>query len=287
MTWFTLSLMSVFALAAAELTQQHLLNAKNAFNARASAVFTFLFQSLLTLPIIFLFSLQGELLDIFHRDTIFKLFAVSAVGSVAMVLYLKSFKVKNISISTIFVSGSTIVSTTLGIIFLNEGAYLSKFAGISLILSAIIILNIRNASLEKNHYFGLLAGALFGIAYTLDKSILLKINPLVYIFWAFFLVALFGFILNPKSVIDSAREKSARDYKPIIFSGFGYFLYNFFTFSAYRLGGEVGKIDAINNTQVFIIIFFEFFILKYTQSLALKLATALIAAIGIFMLRIE
>lgn len=284
MTWFTLSLMSVFALAAAELTQQHLLNAKNAFNERASAVFTFLFQSLLTLPIIFLFSLQGELLNIFHRDTIFKLFAVSVVGSVAMVFYLKSFKVKNISISTIFVSGSTIVSTTLGIIFLNEGAYLSKFAGIALILLAIIILNVRNASLEKNHYFGLLAGAMFGIAYTLDKSILLKVHPLVYIFWAFFLVALFGFILNPESVINSARGKSARAFKPIIFSGFGYFLYNFFTFFAYRLGGEVGKIDAINNTQVFIIILFEFFILKHSQSIVLKLTTALIAAMGIFVL---
>lgn len=284
MTWFTLSLLSVFALATAELTQQYLLNSKNAFNERASTVFTFLFQSLLTIPVIFVFSLQGKLFSVFNKDVIVQIFTVTVVASVAMVFYLRSFRVKNISFSTIFISGSTIVSTALGIMFLGEEVYISKFVGIFLVLLAIIILNIKNASLERNHYYGLLVGVMFGVAYTLDKSISLKVDPLIYIFWAFFLVALFGFLFNPKDVLSSVRGRTFSDYKPIIFSGFGYFFYNLSTFFAYRFGGEVGKIDAINNSQVFLIILFEFFILKHTKSIVLKLSTAVIAAIGVIIL---
>jgi drug/metabolite transporter (DMT)-like permease len=167
MLWFILSLLSVFALAAAELVQQYLLNLKNAFNERTSAVLTFLLQSLLVFPIILFSPYRSQLLTVFDRTIIFKLAAVTAIASVAMIFYLKSFKVKNISFSAIFVSCSVIVSTALGIIFLNESWHILKFIGIALILLAIFFLNYKNVGVEKNNYYGLAAGLMFGISYTL------------------------------------------------------------------------------------------------------------------------
>lgn len=284
MTWFILSLTSVFALAAAELTQQHLLNTKNPFSPRSSAVLTLLCQSLLTIPFILLTPLRYQLFDIFLENTRYQTIIVTLIASVAMVFYLKSFQVKNISLSAIFVSSSVIVSTFLGVIFFKESTSYIKLLGIFLILAAIVSLNYKNSILEKNHFFGLLAGMLFGISYTLDKSIVSNINPIVYIFWAFFLVALFGFLLNPKEVILSVRGKTLSAFKAILFSGVGYFLYNLLTFNAYVLGGEVGRIDAINNTQIFLIILFEYLILKQKESLGRKLLTALIAFAGILLL---
>jgi drug/metabolite transporter (DMT)-like permease len=284
MAWFYLSLLSVFALAAAELIQQRLMNLKNALNERTSAVLTFLFQSILALIIILLSPLRDQIFSIFYQEIIFKVLAVAIIASFSMIFYLKSFKVKNISISTIFISCSAIVSSVLGVIFLNESWHALKFLGIFLVLFAIFILNFKNFNLEKNHYYGLLAGLLFGISYTIDKSIVISINPLVYLFWAFFLVSAFGFILNPQNVINSIKGKAFNSFKLVFISGTGYFLYNFFTFTAYKMGGEVGRIDAINNSQIFLIIIFEFFILRNKQSIKRKLITAMIAVAGILIL---
>jgi drug/metabolite transporter (DMT)-like permease len=282
--WFILTILSIFALATAELMQQHLLNAKNAFDERASAVLTFLVQSLITVPFLFLFGVADQVFSVFDPTVFPRVLLVSLISSVAMIFYLKSFKVKNISISAIFVSFSAIVSTFLGIIFFAESTSVVKFFGIFLILMAIIMANYKNVILEKNHWYGLVAGCIFGICYTFDKSIILDIHPLVYIFWTFSMIAVWGFLLGTKRVVRSLKDKKLNAYKPIFISGVGYFLYNFFTFTAYRLGGEVGRIDAINNSQIFLIILFEFFILKHTQGTMRKILSAGLAVAGVLML---
>ncbi|NTW15648.1 MAG: hypothetical protein HGA38_04775, partial [Candidatus Moranbacteria bacterium] len=136
MTWFVLGLLSVLALAAAELTQQHLLNVKNAFTERTSAVLTFLFQSIFVLPIILLSGIADQLFSVFTPSVFPKAFSATLIASFAMVFYLRSFKVKNISISTIFTSFSVVVSTSLGIVFFSESGSFGKLLGIALILSA-------------------------------------------------------------------------------------------------------------------------------------------------------
>lgn len=284
MSWFILCLLSVFALAIGELTQQHLLKGKNSFNPRASAVLTFLFQFAVTVPLILFTPLRDEVFSVFKLNILPQLIVVTIISSLGMIFYLKSFQVKDISLSTIFISSSAIVSTFLGIIFFKESISLIKFLGIFLILISIVSLNFKSKILEKNHLYGLIAAVIFGVAYTLDKSIVSNIDPIIYIFWAFFLVAFFGFLFNPKEVLLSLKGKKITDFKPIVFSGMSYFLYNLFTFKAYVFGGEVGKIDAINNSQIFLIILFEYFILKHKGSIVRKLLTAFVAYIGVGLL---
>jgi drug/metabolite transporter (DMT)-like permease len=284
MTWFILTLLSVSALATAELTQQYLLNSKNAFSPRASAVLTFLFQSILAVPVLLLAGLNREIFSIFSVAVFPKILLVSFLGSILMIFYLKSFQVKNISISVIFQSLSMIVATILGIIFFSESLSYLKFIGIGLVLFSIILLNYKSSIIEKNHFYGLGAGVIFGILYTLDKSITFDIHPLIYIFWSFMMIAVWGFVLGRKEVIESLKNKKFNNFKPIIFSGVAYFLYNFFTFTAYTFGGEVGRIDAINNSQIFIIILFEFFILRHTKGVFIKIISTILAVVGIFIL---
>ncbi len=285
MTWFLLAICSVFALALGELMQQHLLHFKNQFSERTSAVLTFLFQSLLTAPVILFSPLRSQLFALFQPGLFPRVLIVTFIASIAMIFYLRSFKVKNISISAIFVSFSTVISTSLGIIFFHESLDPPKFLGIGLILGAIISLNLKNIHLEKNHFYGLLAGIMFGVTYSLDKSILITgIHPLIYVFWAFMLVPVFGFLFSIKEVITNLQGKKLTDFKSIYISGFGYFIYNLCTFFAYRLGGEVGRIDAINNSQIFLIILFEYFILKHQDALLRKIVTAAIAYTGVVIL---
>lgn len=284
MHWFAFSLISIFALAVAELTQQHLLNLKNPLSPRTSGVLTFLTQSIFAFPIIFLMGLSGQILSPFHLAVVIPIITVAFVASVAMIFYFKSFQVKNISFSTILISLSVVVSTTLGIIVFGEGTNFLKFLGIVLIMLAIVSVNIKNLNIEKNHYFGLIAGIMFGVSYTIDKFIVRSVHPIIYIAWTFALIALFGFLLNPKEVINEIKVRKLNDYRPILISAIGYLIFNFATLTAYTAGGEVGKVDAINNSQIFLIILFEYFILRHTAGVKRKIITALIAVTGVMIL---
>ena len=284
MTWFTYSILSIFALATAELVQQHLLNLKKSFDERSSGVLTFFVQALFTIPIIIFSPLKSELLIIFNPKILPLMLLVNFIAAIAMTYYLRSFKVQNISISTIFVSFSVVVSTILGIIFNNEGLYFLKILGIALVLFSIFSINLGKFKLEKNQLYGLLAGVLFGISYTFDKNLVQHMHPFVYIFWSFFFVALLGYLMGIKTVNKAVKNADLGMYVPIVISGLGYFLYNFFTFSAYKVGGEVGRIDAINNSQIFLIILFEYFILAHRKNFGLKIFAALVAFCGVFIL---
>lgn len=284
MTWFIFSLSSIFALALAELTQQYLLNLKDGFSPRVSTVLTYLIQAILVFPIIIILGNQKDLFTIFQPEIFPKVLVVTVIATFAMMLYLKSFKVKNISLSTIFLSSSIIVSTTIGIIFLNESISTTKFIGIGFVLISIIILNLKNPVIEKNHFYAILAGVLFGTAYSFDKNIVTYSTPLIYFFWALFLGGSFAFLIQPKHVVNSLKGKKLISYKPILISAIGYGFYNFFTFSAYKIGGEVGRVDAINNSQIFIIILFEYFVLKHTEGTKRKLLSATLAFTGVLIL---
>lgn len=285
MSWFLLALGAVFTLAIAELTQQKLLTkADAAYSPRTSSVLTFLVQWILAIPVVLLCFTQEQVFGWINSTLSLQVLCVTALASIAMVFYLKSFVVKSISFSQIFGTTSVIVSTALGIALFSESTSLVKFAGIALVLLAIVILAYKNTHVEKNNYYALLSGLIFGICFTLDKSITMHVEPVVYVFWSFILVAIFGFLLRPREVVKSVREVGYHGLTPIVISGVGYFLYNILTFSAYRAGGDVGSVDAINNTVVFLVIGFEFLIMRRRHSLWRKLLTALLACLGVAML---
>lgn len=285
MNWFIFSILSVGALAVAELTQQRILNTTEKLDEKTSTTLTFLVQLIYTVPLLFITGLYKQAATVLTPQVFPALLLVSAISTLALMFYMRSFQVKSISYSTIFVSMSVIFSSAIGIVFFNESTTLMKFIGIALVLISVISVNISNENLEKNSLYGLAAAVLFAISYSIDKRIILQeIHPLVYLSWGFTLVSIFAFLLGPKHVVESIKNSKLPMYYSVFISGTGYFLYNLCTFFAYRVGGEVGKIDTINNSQIFLIILFEFIILKQRNGLLRKVATALVAFSGIAIL---
>jgi len=201
-----------------------------------------------------------------------------------MPLYLKSFQVKNISLSATILSLSVLVSTVIGILAFGEGVSAIKFLGILFILGAIVLVNFKNPLFEKNHLFAFFAAGLFGISYSMDKFIMGGIHPLPYITFVFGGIALFSFIFYRKLFLAELWPIRKQAVQGVALSATGYFAYNLATFLAYTVGGEVGKIDAINNTQVIIIILFEYFVLKHAKGTLRKLVSAFLAVLGIYLL---
>lgn len=284
MTWFGFAILSITALAIAELVQQKLLNDKNDVDPNTSTVLTFGIQTLLAIPIIFLFNEQNNFFLVFDHKVFWYVVLTSITASFAMYFYLKSFVAKNISFSTMFISLSVVVSTLLGIVIFGETTGLMKMFGITLVLSAVAILNFKNEQLEKNNLYGLLAGVFFGITYTFDKMVVLEIHPMVYLFWSFLFVIFIALVQNPRGIIKAIKTLKILDIRNLLISGIGYLVYNLCTFFAYNVGGEVGRVDAINNSQIFLIILAEYFILKQKTGMTRKLVTATIAIIGVYIL---
>ena len=284
MTWFVFSLISVFALAAAELIQQRLLGDDNDVDPKTSTVLTFGIQTVLVIPVIFIIGQGNNFFAVFDKRVFWFLLLSSVSASFAMYYYLKSFLVKNLSFSTTLISFSVVVSSILGILVFKESVNLEKFIGIFLVLASIVIINYSNEHFERNSLFGLLAGIFFGITYTFDKMVVLEVHPMVYLFWSFLFVILIAFYINPRPVINAIKTLRAVDIRNLMISGTGYLIFNVCTFFAYSVGGEVGRVDAINNSQIFLIIIAEYFILKQRVGTIRKFSTAAIAFLGVYIL---
>lgn len=178
------------------------------------------------------------------------------------------------------------ISSILGIVFFEEGTGILKFLGIGLILGAVFLVNFRNLHLEKNHLYALISGALFGVTYTIDKALVTSASPLAYLCWCFFFVAFFGMLQAPRQTIQSAKKLTKNEFALLSLSGFGYFVFNYLTFMTYTMGAEVGRVDAINNSQVFVVIAVEYFLFKQREGISRKIVAALIASIGVIILGI-
>jgi hypothetical protein len=56
---------------------------------------------------------------------------------------------------------------------------------------------------------------------------------------------------------------------------------------AFRYGAEAGKVDAINNSAIFIIILLEIIVFKNREHLWLKVCLSVLTFLGMLLLKIE
>jgi drug/metabolite transporter (DMT)-like permease len=284
MNWFFFCALSVFALAVAELTQQYLLNRKGfEIDERVSGFLTFFIPACLMAPFVFIYY-RAEVFLLMSPIILPYFLGACIAGAFGTTFYLRSFKVESISYSVILVSSSAIFSTILGIFVFHETSNLLKFSGIFMILLAIFLSNVKNEKFQKASLWGLAAGFFYGTMYVFDKFLVLEVDPFVYIFWSFLFTSTFLFLRNPMYIFGKITDLRIVDVKNILISGIAYLIYNLFTFLSYIYGGEVGKVDAINNSQIFLIILFEIVVLKQQQNVFRKLGSFLLAIIGIYIL---
>lgn len=282
-TWFVLALFSILFLGFAEFTASLVFKADESFDEKASLAVSFALMVPFTLIPYFIYYDYSHdlpnLLEYWYYPLITAILATIAVN-----FYFKSFKVENVSVSILFATISAIFTTIFGIFFFNEDSSYIKILGIFFILLSLVIIHFKNSKIEKNNYFALIAGLFYGVIYTLDKAAVLNINPLLYLGITTGLMAIIQIIIAPKTIIDTLKNTNILATKFLLASSLFYILYNSVTFYSYTYGGEVGKIDALNNSQVFLIIFLEMIFLKQKDELLRKFFAASLMIIGVLIL---
>lgn len=282
-TWFFFVLCSVTVLACAEIAQKVALTTKENISAEANNFFVWIYQFILALIFVAFFTNTG--FPQFTPQLVVNLFILGSLYFFAGTLLYTSFKYGSASISITLGTFSIVVSSLLGIIFLQESISVIKVAGIGLIFSAIIFLNIRKK--EKFHKYNLLAlaaGLIYGVAYTLDKTLVLDLNPHYYHIFFAASIAFASLLYRGQVILRDIPKLKRRNYIIMFFSALFFFFYNKFTFLSYSTGGEVGKIDAINNSAIFLVIVLEIILLKDKSNFKRKIVAAILAVSGVFIL---
>lgn len=285
-TWYLYSLASVFALALSELAQKKALTTKDDISASTNnfivwgiqGFYAFIFVIVLQIPV----SVSLPILSWA------RLLLLAFIYFIASIFYYRSFKTESASLSATIASFSIVVSTTAGIIFFHESLTVTKVGGIVLVLIAIALVNYEtNKTLQRAHLFALIGGFLYGLAYSLDKSFAIILNPHIYVIIICWACSVAGLILATKTIVRELPEITKTTLKAMFISAIGGFGFNTFTFLAYSVGGEVGKVDAINNTNIFLIIMVEILIFKDNAKLLRKVTAATMAFFGMYLLYLQ
>jgi len=280
--WFVFALLSVFAIAAAEIAQKVSLTHKADVSAITNNFFVWTFQGIGGLALAYTF--KQTTFHLLPNDWL-RLAAVAVIYFFGGTFFYTSYKTNSPSISIILGSISVVVSTTLGIIFFNESTQLGKFAGLAMILFAIVAVNYnRQDRFTKHNLYAFLGGLCYGTGYTLDKSFAIHMPPMAYVGLMCLSVAFVSLILKAGSIIKESRKLSPPNFIRMAVAGLFGILFNFFTFTAYSKNGNVGVVDAMNNSSVFLVILMEMVLLKDRTNFVKKLSCAALVGAGMVIL---
>lgn len=281
--WFTLSLLSLFFFAGVELFYKVYIDR----NKQLSANFISILPNIFLIGIAFVFIIIEHDFSLNHVVW-WTLVTESILYVIAVSFFYESYKTISASIAAILGTGSVIVSTTIGILLFNEVISVEKFAGIVLVILAIAILHFKKSRVHiKGFSLALIGGIIFGIAYVFDKYIVVSngLSPNMVLFLSPIISLPVKLAINRGSVVKQFKNINKPSIVYAVCTAIMIFAAYKMTFLAYIAGGEVGKVDAINNFVVFIIIAGEIVFLKDRSNLTKKILCAFIAVVGIWLLR--
>jgi drug/metabolite transporter (DMT)-like permease len=281
--WFLLTIGGVLFVSFAEIAQKLVIGGKSDISAETNNFIVWGIQSLFALIFILLFS-AGDL-NLISKVPINFLLIIPVLYFWGGTLYYSSYKEGSVSISNILVGISSVVSTFLGIVFFKESSNIFKLIGLLLVITAIVYVNYsKNQKLTKSNLLALAGGIIFGTTFTIDKRFVLDIGPHLYQFLLCMSVPLVSLLFRGRKIISELKNIKQSDFKIMLTSAFFFFGYNKLLFWAYQKSGEVGRIDAINNTVIFFVIILEFLILKEKSNILRKFIAASIAFVGVTLL---
>ncbi len=282
-SWYVFVLISVIATSFGEIGQKISVSSKLNVSAKTINFCIATMQMILALVYVLVFvknpdfSLNAEQIIRLIISGILSFFFFDALYS--------SYEGNSASISQVIFSFSAVASTVLGIILFNESIAGVKFVGIGLILIGVVIASIkRGEKISKYNLMALFAALIYALLTNNDKYFSTTINPHVYqvLSIPMFLVA--SLLFSGKQIAKEIKKIDKTLFSSILLSTIAYTIFNKFTYLAYFAGGEVGKVDAINNAAVLVIIILEILLLKDRSDLKKKIIAALLTVTGVAIL---
>lgn len=199
----------------------------------------------------------------------------------------KAFQYLEASEAAIIIAAESIVTIISAVIFLNEQFTLRYAIGAGLILSSIVLI-----SWNKKSTFKLNRGVLYalgvclfgGLGITNDAFVMKEADPLSYLCIAFLLPGFFIILIQPHAVlkIGDFLQKSLFIKMLALTVVFSFAALTFY--SALGLGAPASQLGTINQSSVILTILLSAFILKERDRIGLKILSAILVTIGVYLL---
>lgn len=284
MNWFILTLLGMVTVAIADVSQKVSLKGQSPLSSITNNFLVW--NGIGVLSLIYLL-VSGQSLPSVNYSYFIQLLPMTVLYFLGGSFYYQSFKSKSVSLSAVLATVSSVISTFLGIILYHESTHPLKFIGSIVVVIAIILVNFhKNSHFDKYNLYALVGGIFYGFAYTLDKHFILNSSPDFYQTVLCFAVGSASLVFSPARIVSELKQFKQNLIPSIFSSIIFFFLYQKFYFYAYTIGGEVGRIDVLNNTTIFIVIFLEYFLLHERSNLSKKIVAASIATVGATILAI-
>ncbi len=155
-------------------------------------------------------------------------------------------------------------------------------------MTSIVILYWEKTRISIKYYsFALLGGVFYGLAYIIDKEfIVAQSMPISHLLFLSVMFALpMKILLNGRTFIESTKKINFQSHTSAFMIGLSNVGAYSLMYKAFQVGGEVGKIDSLNNLVIFVVIIGEYIFFRDTHSLKRKVIAGSIALCGAYLLR--
>jgi drug/metabolite transporter (DMT)-like permease len=184
------------------------------------------------------------------------------------------------------------VTRVILVIFIAMGFLHEQFSALKIIGSILIILSVmlvswkkRKITFGKGEVYALVGAFFMGVGIGNDGYLSVKFDTLSYLVLAFLLPGIALMFIYPKKIRGlSVLLKQNMAIKMLllcifaVFSAVTYFL-------AFKYGNNVGQVAILNQTTTILTVLFSAVLLKETKNLNRKILGAIIAFLGVILLR--
>lgn len=289
-TWLLAAFLAVAFTVTYELITKSVLNRREDHHPTAFAAAAFLTCSMYAAAIyIFMGVKQQDFQNLLIPRLGGILFADIILYTLAPFFYYRALKRLPLSEVTILYSLTGMFALIIGVMLGTESFYLIRLIGGIVILFSVGLLTIQAGKWKADIGFWLMLGATFfySLAAIADNQLISHGY-----FSIFFIVAItFGVPALLLLIFDkAAREHFTRMFQrsvfPVVAISAFFFLTSFSSlFIAYQFGGTTSQVSFTLSTEVIVVVLLAAIFLKERKDFRKKILAAILACIGIFLLR--
>jgi len=282
MDWFALAILSVVFISVANLVQRVLASDEKSDPYSYTVIFTFI-AALMTGIFAAIKGFNPPPLNKYLLN-----FLISAVFyGFGAVLSFKALKTLRASENVLLTPVGSLVTILSAAVFLNEKFGLLRILGAILIFIPIYLLRKGQASLKfkSGIWYALGSVTLFGLAVTNDMFILRNYDAISYTPVIFLLPCLILIILRPSSLKKMRTFLQFKTLRNILIFSFFYGLQAITYYLALERGAGASRMSVIFKSEIMATVLLAAVFLKERKNMFLKLAGAIIATVGILLLR--
>jgi transporter family protein len=281
MTWFIFALISIFAIAIANIYQKLAMREIESDPLAAGIFFQFLL-ALITGIFAFFYGFHAPPFSqfpwYFLNSAVFY-----AAGTFFIFKAIKEIEASELAILTAF---SAIITIVGGIIFLGEPFSLQQALGTILILIAIIIVQRKTGlSGRRGMWLAIIGESFYAVAVVSDTHILKTYDAVSYTPVMSLLPGIILLLFNPRVVTKLKNYVNVAYVKNLSLYSFFYGIQAICYYVALNMGANASQMAPLFRTQIILTVILAVIFLREKEKIPLKILGAVIAAVGVILLK--